>query len=339
MKFTKYTLKTFMQKPSNYNLTAFLVFGVDKGLITETFNQISSLIVPDVRDVFNVVNMSTEEVKSSVSRLYDEASTYALGSGKRLIRVVDADDSVTESLALFLKEYNGENFIVLSAGDLSKTSKLRKLTETSEKAGTFACYPDDNDTLKSLILTESKKEGKTLEPQAISYLADNLGADRALARRELEKLFVYLHDEKQISEDMIKPIIGDSSATSISDVVYACADGNIKMMNKTLRRILAEDDNAPVGVIRTALYHFRNLHIARTKIDKGVKMDEAVKVYPPIHFSKTEAFRKQVLRWQKKDIEKILRYLVDLEIKCKTTGNVPEIIVEEGLLRICMSIK
>ena len=126
MKFTKYTLKTFMQKPSNYNLTAFLVFGVDKGLITETFNQISSLIVPDVRDVFNVVNMSTEEVKSSVSRLYDEASTYALGSGKRLIRVVDADDSVTESLALFLKEYNGENFIVLSAGDLSKTSKLRK---------------------------------------------------------------------------------------------------------------------------------------------------------------------------------------------------------------------
>ena len=334
MKFTSYSLNSFLQSP-NPSLKAFLAFGVDKGLVTETFNKVSALIVPDLNDVFNVINLTTDDIKNNPSRLFDEASSYSLSGGRKVVRIAEADDSVLDSLQLFTEKYTGQNFVVLAAGDLSKTSKLRKFAEGSDFIGSFACYADNNQTLRAIILEESKKAGKTLEPQAISYLADNLGADRALARSELAKLFVYLYDEQQISEQQVRQVIGDGSAVSINDVVYACAGGNFKAMDKSLKKVFAEDDSAAVGVIRTSLYHFRSLHIAKVKFENGIRIDEAVKTYPPIHFSRTEEFKQQVMSWHVKDIERVLRYLIELEIQCKTTGNVPETVAEAGLLNIC----
>ena len=334
MKFNGYSINSFYQRP-NPSLKAFLAFGVDKGLITETFNKVSELIVPDLNDVFNVVNLTPDDLKNNPSRLFDEASAYSLMGGRKVIRVSDADESVLKSLQLFVENYTGQNFVVLAAGDLSSKSKLRKFAEGSDFVGVFACYADNNQTLRALIAEESRKAGKTLEPLAISYLADNLGADRALARSELEKLFVYLYDEQQISEQQVRQIIGDGSAVSTNDVVFACASGNFQAMNKALKKVFAEDDAAAIGILRTALYHFRNLHIAKIKFNDGVRIDEAVKTFPPIHFSRIDAFKNQVMNWSVKDVERVLRYLVELEIQCKTTGNRPETITEAGLLNIC----
>jgi len=334
MKFTGYTINSFYRSP-NSSLKAFLVFGVDKGLIDETFNKISKMIVPDLSDVFNVVNLTPEDLKNNPSRLFDEASSYSLTGGRRVIRVTDADESVLESLQLFVENYTGQNFVVLAADDLSSKSKLRKFAEASDFVGVFGCYADNNQTLRALIAEESKKAGKTLEPLAISYLADNLGADRALARSELAKLFVYLYDEQQISESQVRQIIGDGSAVSVQDVIYACADGNFQAMNKAIKKVFSEDESAAISVIRTAIGHFRSLHIAKIKFNEGVRIDEAIKTYPPVHFSRVDAFKNQVMNWSIKDLERVLRYLIEIEIQCKTTGNVPETATESGLLNIC----
>ncbi len=334
MKFTGYTINSFLQRPDP-SLRAFLVFGVDNGLVVETFNKVSALIVPDLNDAFNVVNLTCDDIKGNPSVLSDEASAYSLMGGRKVIRVTEADDSVTESLKLFLENYTGQNFVVLAAGDLSKTSKLRKLAEASDFMGSFACYADNLQTLKSIILEESKKAGKTLEPQAISYLADNLGADRAIARSELAKLFVYAYDEQQISEDMVRQVIGDGSAVNVGDVAYAAGDGNFKALDKAIKKVFAEDETAAISIVRTTIGHFRNLHIAKVRFNEGMRMDEAIKFYPPIHFSRVDDFKRQVMNWSVKDLERVLRYLIDLEIQCKSTGSVPETVAEAGLTNIC----
>ena len=334
MKFTDYSINSFYRQP-NPDLKAFLIFGTDNGLIRETFDKISAMIVPDLNDVFNVVNLTADDLKDNPSVLFDEAAAYSLTGGRKVIRVAEADESVLESLRLFVENYTGKNFVVLAAGDLAAKGKLRKFAESSDFVGCFGRYPDNNQTLRTLITEESKKAGKTLEPQAISYLLDNLGADRALARSELAKLFVYSYDEQQISEQMVRQIIGDGSAISVHDVIYACAGGNFKSMNKSLKKIFAEADDAAINVVRNALYHFRNLHVAKLKFESGMPIDDAIKTFPPIHFSRVEAFKNQVYGWSIKNLERVLRYVVDLEIQCKTTGNVPNTIAEAGLLNIC----
>lgn len=339
MKLTNAALAGFFAKP-NPAFKAFVVFGVDNGLIKETADKIARLIVPDLNDAFCVVNLTSDDIKENPSVLYDEAAAYSLMGGRKVIRITEGDDSVTESLKYFADNYKGENFVVIAAGNLTKTSKLRKIAEGAENIGSFACYNDNLVSLRALISDELKNQGKSAEPEAISYLADNLGADRAIARSELEKLFVCSGDEKQISLAMVKEIIGDGSAVSIEDAVYAAADGNFKMLDKTLVKVFNEDENAAVGLVRAAAYHFQRIFLIKAKSAKGIWFDEAVRLlYPPVHFSKKDRLQRQCQLWTCAGCERVLRYLTDTEIACKSGGNVPRTIVSAAMLNVCRMAK
>ena len=339
MKFNNSQLEAFYTKP-NPQIKAFLVFGQDEGAIREIFFKVAQMIVPDLTDAFRVAELTPLNLKGNASALYDEAAAISLMGGRRLVKVDGADESVVEPLSLFLDKYDGDSFVVLSAGNLTKASKLRKLAESSEKMAAYAAYADDKEALRSIIAADIKKAGKTADFATVSWLADNLGADRGLTRSEIQKLITFAGNEENITAEMAQSIVGDGSAASMDDLVYALADGNFAALDKVMARIFAEDDNAAVAIVRAAMYHFQRLHLTVARIANGASYFEAAKyLYPPVHFKKEDAFRAQLRLWNSAKIERVLRHLIDTEIECKASGNVPKTVCSAALLNICRLAK
>ena len=319
---------------------AFLVFGPDEGAVREIFLEVSQAIVPDITDAFRVVNISSGTIKSNQSILFDEAASLSLMGGRRLIRVDAADENVVEPLTLFLEKYEGDSFVVLNAGNLAKTSKLRILEERDERMACYVAYPDDECTLREIITADLKKAGKTADSAAVSWLIANMGADRAITRSEIQKLIVFAGDKTKITLEIAQEVVGDGSAASKDDLVFALASGDFPKMDKLFTRIFKEDENAAVSVIRTAIYHFQKLHLTLARIENGMNSDAALKaIYPNLFYKKADEFKAQLRLWNRINIEKVLRYLVDTEIACKSTGNVPEIICANAFLNICRLTK
>ena len=336
MKFNQALYRTFLAKP-NPKIKAILVYGPDEGAVHETALELAKTVVNDLKDPFRVTSLTPASFKNTPSILLYEASAIPLMGGRKLILINEADNNITNQINDFINLYNGDSFVVISAGNLLKTSSLRKLAESSENMAAISCYSDDNETLKKLITEQLKINGKKISLDAINWLTENLGADRAITRNEISKLITFIGDKTDINLEDVMNIIGDGSATSMEDLIFATGEGNFNNMNKALNKIFYEDENAAVSIIRATIYHFQRLHLVKTNINNGMRGEEALHLlFPPINFKREPSFKKQIQIWSPEKIFNVLKLLVDTEKECKTTGTPAELICSRTLMQITL---
>jgi len=132
-------------------LRVVLVFGPDAGLVRERAEKLMKSVVPDLRDAFNVADLSEAVLEADPARLADEAAAISMMGGRRVVRVRDAGNDLTELFEGFLKDPPGDALVVVEAGDLSKGASLRKLFEEDDVAAAIACYADTARNLEEVV--------------------------------------------------------------------------------------------------------------------------------------------------------------------------------------------
>src|SRR6185437_1007293 len=130
-----------------------------------------------------------------------------------------------------------------------------------------------------------------IQPDALTWLAQHLGADRASTRAELEKLALYVGPGQQVDLDSAMNCIGDLAGLSLDDALFAATTGDVATTDRALELAMAEGA-APVAVLRAAMGHLQRLHRARLAMDeRGLSAAEAVKTSrPPVFSQKVGAF-------------------------------------------------
>src|SRR3546814_5188614 len=91
--------------------------------------------------------------------------------------------------------------------------------------------------------------GVGIAREAVAYLSDQLGGDRELTRRELEKVLLFVGDGREVGLADVEACVGDSALLSLDDVALAAGAGNLPALERALDRSLKEG-NAPVSVDR-----------------------------------------------------------------------------------------
>lgn len=323
---------------------AVLVFGPDEGLVAERGAALARSVVPDLSDAFRVVEIAGTQLKDDPARLADEIAAISLMGGRRVIRVRPAGEESVTALSNALEAPAGDALIVLEAGDLKKASKLRKLAEDASNAAAIACYADDGRSLDALVEETLAGFGLRAAPEALSWLVENLGSDRGVSRRELEKLALYKGPrpgqrpdagaESTVGLEDALAIVGDSSALSLDDVALAAADGDQKGLDRALDRVLAEGA-AAVSILRAVGRHLQRLHQALSHMAAGANAREAVaRLRPMPPFTVTPRYQRQLGLWTAAHIGEALALLTEAELQCKTTG-MPDITIAR---RACMRI-
>src|SRR5213078_3127891 len=103
----------------------------------------------------------------------------------------------------------GDALIVVESGDLVKASPLRKLFESASNGAAIACYPDTAQGLGDVLRRALKAEDIEISAEALDDAVARLGSDRGVARREIEKLMLYVGSGNRAELVDVRAILGD----------------------------------------------------------------------------------------------------------------------------------
>ena len=338
MKIAANRLAEFLRRPPP-EIRAALFYGPDGGQVRERADRLVAAVCPDLKDPFRIGELSAAALAADLARLADEMAAMSLVGGRRVVRVRDAGDGLTALLGGALAGVPGDSLVVVEAGDLAGRSSLRKLCETTASVATVACYADSPRDVADLIRETFAARRIGVSADAQAYLVAHLGGDRLVTRQELEKLTLYVGDGGRVEFADAVSCVGDTTALSVEELVYAAADGEPAKLEGALLRCLQEGQ-APISILRATMRHFQRLHLAAARVAGGGSAEDAARLLrPPVFFKFLDRFKAQLAIWRPRRIAGALESLTRAELDSKRSVLPQETIAREALFTIARAAR
>lgn len=258
----------FLQRSATiYRL--FVIYGPDRGLVSERASQIAAKTGVALDDPFSLIKLDIGDLQKDPGRLIDEAGSIGLFGGQKLIWIRGAANEkyLVDSLQQLSEKPLEGTSVIIEAGDLKKGALLRKIAETARSVATIPCYADDARALNALIDNELAAEGLRVTTAARQALVELIGGDRIASRNEVRKLALYCRGMETVEEHHVNEIIGDASAVSVDDAVDAILSGNTSTFLHAMQKITASK-TAIFLVIQACLKQFQLLDTMRAEMDE-----------------------------------------------------------------------
>lgn len=338
MKLSGRQIGSFLSAPDPA-VRAVLLYGPDGGLVRERADQLVRAVAGDLGDPFRVAELPPGEVESDPGRLFDEAAAIAMTGGRRAVRLRGLGDALAEVLERFLDDPPGDALVVLEAGELPPRSRLRKLVEGADRGAALACYRDEARDLAALIDDMAGGAGYRVSREARDYLCANLGGDRLLTRRELEKLLLYMGPIDSATSGEIgladaQACVGDTAERDLDDMAFALGEGNLSETERSLSRAFQEGASW-VSLLRAAARHLQRLHQVAGAVRGGGRADSAITALrPPVFWKQRERFQRQAASWSTAQLSAALDRLTETELQGKRGLAPGETLAAQTLLAI-----
>lgn len=325
MKLDGARIDSFLREPGGCRVV--LLYGEDAGLVAERAERLVRLIIGPGKDPFRLAELE----RDSVNRIDEEMTAMALTGGRRVVRVREVTDAALKAVQAVLSG-KGEALLVLEAPGMARRAKLVGLLEKASDAAAIACYPQEGKALEAVIRGSLSELGVAVETEALGWLAGQLGADRAITAREVEKLALYAGEGGRVDLDAARMCVGDLAGLSLDDALFAATAGDIAGADRALELAMQEGSTA-VGVLRSALMHLQRLQRARAAMAGGMTAGEATKaVRPPVFFKLEGPFSRALGLWSEAALQAACVRVWEAERSCKRTGAPADAISRSAVL-------
>ena len=307
-----------------------LIFGEDGGLVRERGEALTRAVAGD--DPFRLVEIPREAAAKDMMLLAAEAATPALTGGRRLVRVRDATDGLANAAKAVLAG-NGPGLVLLEAGSLDGRKGLRAaLEKAGPEAAVIVCYPETGAALEGAITALLRDFGVSAEASAVAWMAQRLGEDRLVMRRECEKLALYVGAGGRVTEEDALASLAEGSTLDLEAALLAATEGDAARADRALDAAFAEGA-AAVQVVRAALRHVQRLEAAAASVAKGAAPKDAVEALRPMVFFKARPSFERALRlWRPETLAAAGAALLEAERTIKTTGTPGEAVARAAVM-------
>lgn len=330
MKIPNAQINAYLQKIAQEKVAGCLLFGPEASVVKYRFDFIAKKITPDLKDPFLVTTISKERLSEDKGLLADEFFAMSMLGGRKLIIVREADIAAGGALKMLMEDAEfankSDNFILILGGDLDKTSPLRKAAEASKYFAAIPCYEDNEYTIKSFIESLLSKNGIKANGEIIRLLVEKLGKNRQIIISEIEKIALYVGDNKELTMDEVNKIIVSQGEISSNEFIMSFASKKFDISLLQLEKLL-KNAAEPIMLIRFLSNYLQKLYHSKVEIESGdSNFEEAVK--KQYLFFKTEIEFKKHLKGVSLEflIEK-LHLLANLEIKIKNGSMLPRLAI------------
>lgn len=326
----------FLQRSAkSYHI--FLVYGPDRGLVSERAGLLAKSTGVAQDDPFALVRIDASTLSSDPGRLLDEANAIGLFGGDKLIWVksTGTEKALQDAFTVLAANPPVGSTVLIEAGDIKKGAGLRKVAEQSTDVAAIPCYADDARALNALIDRELGAAALRISPGARELLVDLIGGDRLASRNELQKLVLYAHGQSSIDEDDVIAIIGDASAISTDEAIDAILTGDRNGFFHAMRKITTS--KTPIFlVLQGCLRQFQMLDQMRTAMDeKKIPAAQAMQSYGrAIHFKRKPAVETALRVWNPDAIAREMNRLQAAILQSRQKPALEEAIAMHALLSI-----
>ncbi len=277
---------------------------------------VARAVVTSLDDPF----LSCVLVKEQHGRLFEEARSFSMVGGRRVVRVMDAGDALAAVAGRLTSAAEGA-LVILEASALSARSKLRQMAEKAAGWASIACYPETGAALTSEIRRAANAVGLPMTDDALAFLSSELGSDTGTRRSELEKLFLFAAGETQIDLDMAMACCARVTEASVESLLAAVMGGDVTRTGHLLQQVVDEGATGP-GLIVMLSTRAQRLLKVRLEMQNGRSAEDAVRsLFPPVFFRDVGRFVHDAQNWPEEALMDLLGNARSADIACKRAGS------------------
>ena len=336
MKLTGAAANGYFRKPDPSH-TGLLIFGADPMRVADKRQQvIAALVGPQGEEEMRLTRIAGADLRKDPALLDDAIKAQGFFPGHRVAFVEDATDVTAKALDAALQDWvAGDAQIIVSAGQLTAKSALRKLFEGHRNAVAIGIY-DDPPSMADI-------EQGLAQAGIAAPSRDVMDALLALAqtlepgdfRQTLEKLSLYkLGDDTPLTVADIMANAPQSAEVEIDDVLDAVSRGRADQLGEVLRNLYAQGV-APVTLCIGAMRHFRRLHTVAS--DPGGPAAGIGRLRPPVFGPRRDQIVREAGQWGRERLEMALTALTDVDLQLRSASTAPQsALMERTLIRLAM---
>jgi DNA polymerase III subunit delta len=319
---------------ARHDIRLFLVFGQDESAAADIAARAAKSLGDDVERI----DLSSDQIRKDPALLADEAASLSLFGGKRYIRLTMQRDEALPAFENLLSADQAGNPVIAVAGDLKKTSKLRKLAEGSKLAMTHICYMPDEGDAAAAISAMAQQQGLRLDRALALRIARYTGQDRRLAAMEIEKLALY-HDASPdnpatVEVTAFEALSAETGEENVQALVNQVMSGKLKPLGAELANNRQMGVDA-IRIIRAMQRRVTMLAALRSKVDAGTSPGALVRATPSIFFKEKDEVAGQLGRWPSSRLAGLNGHLLDIEQQLMSVkAELGLVILEEELTKI-----
>jgi DNA polymerase III subunit delta len=210
-------------------------------------------------------------------------------------------------------------------------------------------------SLRAYLSSRLSREGKTIHPQAEALLLERIAPEVFLLEMELQKLFSYLGDKKQILPKDVLELTGANREEPLYELTTVLGEGNLEEGLRKLQQLTEQGYN-PLQIMAGITNTLRRLlvakelsetiseHTPRVWQDFGsfsAKMLPRLKQSPlPESLSKAHPFvlfntLKAAEKFSRQHLITALEALHKADLLIKTSGATPTFLLEDFIVSFC----
>lgn len=333
MKLTTRDAPAYFAKPDP-DKTGILIYGGDAMRVALRRQEvIKALIGPEGEEEMRLSRIPAAELRKDPAMLLDAIKAVSFFPGPRVAFVEDATDTLAATITAALEDWQpGDAQVVITAGQLKASSKIRKLFEGHRNAYAVGIY-DDPPSRAEIEATLSKAGLTNISDAAmtdLNALARTL--DPGDFRQTMEKLGLYkLGDTSPVSPEDVANCAPTSSEAELDDILNIVAEGRSDEIGPVMNKLKAQGTQA-VGLCIGTMRHFRALHMAASH-PQGIAA-----MRPPIFGPRRDRMQRQAQQWGVQRLETAISALTDTDLQLRSAGqSAPAMaLVERVLIKLAM---
>ncbi len=300
---------SFIRSPDR-KISAALLYGPEASLVAERARELARNIAGQEKGEAEIIRFDDNDLAQDPGRLAIELQTRSMFTERRIVLVRAPQRLKPEAVEELISGPLAATLIV-EAGNLRPSSKLRKIFEAGKLAAALPCYSDAARDMGPLIDAELNANNVSISREARSYLANRLGDDLGTARPECAKLATYAGTGGEIGIADIDAVVGDLGAGRVDALAAATAEGRMRDALRHLDALVASGQGTQVALSALGR-HFQRLHRLCAAIEAGESASRAIaKFRPPVHFKQRDALLAQARKWSGRAAARALTLVQD----------------------------
>lgn len=337
MKLSPREAEGYFAKP-DAGKTGLLIYGADSMRVALKRQQvIAALLGPGAEEEMRLSRMPGAELRKDPAKLVDAIKAVGFFPGDRAAFVEDCPENAAPAILAALEDWEpGDAQIIVTAGQLKPSSKIRKAFETHPSAFAVGIY-DDPPSRAEIERTLSDANIRDVPQDSMSALMDLAGAlGPGDFTQTIEKLALYKRgDSSPLSLDDIEACAPHSTEAALDDVLNMVAEGRAAEIGPLISRLQSQGTNA-VSLCIGATRHFRTLYACAA--DPGGPAQGIGKLRPPVYGKRRDRVLRQAQTWGAHKLETALTVLTDTDLSLRSAGQTAPAmaLVERAMIRLAM---
>jgi DNA polymerase III subunit delta len=302
-------------------LPVYFFCGSDSYSIDVAVKDLEDSISPFIGSDFDKEIIYCDE-KVNLSQILSLASSFPFGSDRKFMLIKEFD-KIKDPKALTTYVQNPPEFTVIAFihnGELKNPDKEpyqsliknKFIFEAKELKGKY---------LIDWLVDVARKNGRQLSTENATLLTEITGDNRSLLEDQLEKIFIYLVDKKEIDYETIKVLSTSLKENTIFDLQDAIGNKSKEKSVKILYNLL-DKGIEPIFIIAMLTKYFTGLSRVN---EMKEKIPDAVAARivgtHPYYYKNYQSARS---KFSDKDIFRSVRAILTADIQLKTTSFDPK---------------